>query len=118
MARFYARTHLDRHNHIKRCLFDCEQGRTDLALDRLHDLHEEFPENPDVIYGEALVRSHYLGQGVMARDLYEKAYHLSTPGVPPRAFAAFNTATLARTSDEFHCWVRLARDAAPRDKQV
>ena len=59
---------------IQRCYFEADQTRVALALERLGALQERFPNDARISYAEGLVRRDYLGQGLRARDLFEKAY--------------------------------------------
>ena len=56
----------DKLDSIERCFFDAEHGWITLSLDRLDDLKNEFPSDPQVLYAEALIRKGFLGQGIKA----------------------------------------------------
>jgi tetratricopeptide (TPR) repeat protein len=101
--RFYRRTTTDKINHLKRCLFEAGQGRVRTALERVHDLADEFPRDADVLHVEARIRKDWLGQGARACELSEAAYHLD------HSFAnAHNAALFARTEDGFRRWSEIA----------
>ncbi|MBK9681528.1 MAG: hypothetical protein IPO69_22180 [Saprospiraceae bacterium] len=75
--RFYKRTQQDKlDSAYNRSFIDAKQGRVYLALLRLQDLTEEFPEDAHVIYAEALLRMEFLGQGMIAQPLFKKAFQL------------------------------------------
>src|SRR5882672_11580506 len=117
--RFYTRTSDDKLNGGKRSLEEAERGRVRLALERLQDLAEEFPNDPETLYVEGLVRRDHLGQGILARELFERVYHLIPPGnsrlAETRAFAACNAAMLSRDEPEVRRWLPLARQTGPND---
>lgn len=120
--RFHHRTHDDKLTAGKRSLAEAERGQVHLALERLRELAEEFPDDPEVLYPEALVRWDYLGQGVRARDLFERVYHLIPVGdqrlAETRAFAACNAAGLSRDEHELRRWLAIARQAGPGDQDL
>jgi hypothetical protein len=57
---------------VERCYFDAEQSRLKLALDRLRGLDDQFPEDGRITYAQGLLRRKYLGQGIQARELFER----------------------------------------------
>jgi tetratricopeptide (TPR) repeat protein len=101
-------------NSLNRCFFDAEHGRVNLALTRLKDLDDDFPHQAHVVYAEGLVRKDYLGQGIAARALFEKAYWLDTT----YGFAACNACKLAMTEKQFQEWAQNATSASPRNDPV
>lgn len=101
---------------IKRCDFEADTGLLKVALDRLRDLQSQYPDHPRLLYAEGLLRRDYLGQGLVARDLFERAYRAAVSlGVRGDVvwFSASNAATLARTEVEFREWAALAQAAQP-----
>jgi len=110
--RLYHRSQDDKVNGIKRCFFDARHGRVSLALMRLQDLDDEFPEDPQVTYAEGLIRIDYLGQGIAARALFERAYQCDNT----HAFAAHNATKFARDEQEFRRWAEISLSVAPDDQ--
>src|SRR4051812_34321450 len=117
--RFYKRTRDDKLNAGRRSLEEAERGQVHLALERLRDLSAEFPNDPEVLYVEGLLRQDHLGQGIMARELFERVYNLIPPSDPrlaeTRAFAACNAAMLSRDEAELQRWLPLAIQAGLGD---
>ena len=58
----------DKINYINRSFFDAEHGWITLALNRLESLLNEFPNDPQVLYAEGLIRKDFLGQGIKAEE--------------------------------------------------
>jgi tetratricopeptide (TPR) repeat protein len=120
--RFHNRTRDDKLTTGKRSLAEAERGQVHLALERLLDLADEFPDDPEVLYVEALVRWDHLGQGSGAQELFERVYHLIPADdrrlAETRAFAACNAAVLSRNESELHRWLALARQAGPNDPDL
>jgi tetratricopeptide (TPR) repeat protein len=100
-------------NHIKRCYFEAQQGWVSRALERVQDIADEFPREATVFHAEATLCKDYLGRGLAARDLCEKAYQLE-----PTEMHANNAAMLARNEEEFSKWTELALKAAPHDLAI
>ena len=102
---------------INRCHVEAADGRVSLALERHRQLANEFPEDCHRAYDEGLIRRDYLGQGLIARDLFEKAYELATQSdvTSTRWFAACNAANLARDEQEFRRWASIAVTLAPEE---
>lgn len=117
--RYYQRTRDDQLNAGKRCLVEAERGQVDLALERLRDLAEEFPNDPDALYIEGLVRHEHLGQGLKARELFEQVYYripaFDRRCAEIRGFAAWNACILSRDEEEFQRWLTLTLHANPSD---
>ncbi len=98
-----------------RCYLEAEQGRVDLALERMKDAAEEFPKNAHFVYAEADIRARYRGQGVRAGELFAEAYHLSL-GQNKREtawFSAFNARLYASTEQAYRDWAQRALELAP-----
>lgn len=101
--RLYHRKKDDKLNAINRCFFDAQHGRVSLALDRLEDINDEFPHDAQVAYAEGLIRKDYLGQGIAARELFEKAHNIDNS----HDFAACNATKFARDEEEFRKWAQI-----------
>ncbi len=101
--RLYHRKKDDKFNAINRCFFDAQHGRASLALDRLKDINDEFPHDAQVAYAEGLIRKDYLGQGIVARELFEKAYNFDNS----HDFAACNATKFSRDEEEFRKWAQI-----------
>ncbi|TSA40845.1 MAG: hypothetical protein D4R58_02200 [Betaproteobacteria bacterium] len=114
-TRYYQRDRDDKINSINRCFTDAEQGRIELALVRMGDLMEEFPNDASVLYARGLLQRDFLGCGLKARDDFEKAFHAASPGEEVRGLAACNVATLARSYEEFERWSATALEILPGD---
>jgi tetratricopeptide (TPR) repeat protein len=101
---------------ITRCYFDADHGRPWLAVRRLKELGDEFPENAHVLYAEGVIRRDSLGQGIVARELFEQAYHCATrrDHRNTRWLAVCNASGLAASEQEFRKWSELARRARGR----
>lgn len=113
--RFYQRRAIDIRGSIERCRFDAEQGKISLALERTNDLSDEFQDHADLAYAEGLLRAEFLGQGLMARSLFERAYHLAPPKSRTAYFAACNVAVYARDWKERRDWSKRALETEQRD---
>jgi len=101
---------------IRRCYFESDQTRVALALSRLMELGEQFPDDARISYTEGVLRRDHLGQGLRARDLFEKAYWVGIRCGLPGDYcwsAASNSADLARDETEFQKWARLTETAPP-----
>lgn len=81
----------------KRCFADAENGRVWLALMRLEDLREQFPDDANVDYAEALIRIDYLGEGLKAGQLCWKA----SQSEPRLREALFNSVKYAPDRETF-----------------
>ena len=112
--RLYHRSQDDKINGIKRCFFDARHGRVGLALERLRDLEEEFPRDPQIRYAEGLIRADYLGQGIAARALFEKAYESDNS----HRLAARDATLLARSAEEFRKWAEITLSIAANDRSI
>lgn len=113
-VRFYRRDQEDKLWCLNRCYFDAEHARVDLALTRLHDLQEEFPDDAKVLYAQGDILRRFLGQGLAARELFHCAYQASHDHL----FSAFNAAHLAASAEEYHHWIDIAERLAPADPDV
>src|SRR4051794_12428081 len=101
---------------VERCYFEADQTRVALALDRLKELGEMFPDDAKISYAEGVLRRDHLGQGLRARELFEKAYHAGVRSGLCGDYcwsAASNVADLARDASEFQKWARLTETAPP-----
>ncbi len=112
--RSYKRDQEDKINSINRCFFDAEHGWVQLALDRLADLRQEFADDGQVEYAEALIRKDFLGQGNLAEEFFLKALRAD----PSHKFAAFNAGKYARSWDEFQRQARVARKVCAGDPDL
>jgi len=104
---------------INRSYFEADHGRVNIALERLQEIANEFPDDAHIIYAQGTIRRDYLGQGVVSRALFEKAYNLSVNSKPAgetRWFALCNLACLARDKEELSHWVEKAMLERRRDK--
>lgn len=121
MSSFYKQDQEDKRNSINRCFFDAEHGWVSLALDRLAQLHEEFPDDPQVHYAEALIRKDFLGQGLSAEQEFliaqEKATNRSRTN-ENYLFSTFNAAKYARNITEYRRQAAIARELAPDDADI
>jgi len=115
-TRYYQRDRDDKINSINRCFTDAEQGRIELALLRIADLLEEFPNDASVLYARGLLQRDFLGSGLKARDDFENAFRASSLGEEVRGLAACNTATLARSYEESENWSAVALEILPKDR--
>jgi tetratricopeptide (TPR) repeat protein len=107
--RLYHRSRDDKEWGISRCHFDAEHSRVGLALDRLGDLSDEFPDDAQIVYAEGVIRRDFLGQGLVARELFERAYRLDDR----HWSAAVNATLLARDEEEFRKWAGVFQAVAP-----
>jgi tetratricopeptide (TPR) repeat protein len=111
--RFYKKTNEDKiDTAYKGCFNDAKSGRPWLALLRLEDLAEEFPNDSHVTYAEALLRLEFLGQGLLAQRLFAKAFELDNNNT----LAVFNAAKFAPNEQEFDKWSRIALKIAPNEE--
>lgn len=111
--RLYRRTRDDQLNACSRSHFDAENGRIALALNRLADILDEGPSNnqvkAEVFYAEGIIRRDFLGQGLKARELFERVYALD----PKHAFAVINATHLARSVEEMVRWAAIFLEVVP-----
>jgi tetratricopeptide (TPR) repeat protein len=63
---------------INRSYFEADHGRVDLAFERLRELTDEFPDDPHTLYAIGQLRRDYLGQGILSREIFEKAYYAAS----------------------------------------
>ena len=101
---------------IQRCYFEADQTRVRLALERLRGLEEQFPGDARIAYAEGIVRRDYLGQGLRARELFDRTHSLALRSGLSGDYcwmAACNAAALARNDNEFRTWVQLTATAPP-----
>lgn len=96
----YQPPHRERKETIARCYFECEQGWTGVAIRRLEEALARFPKDPQVLFALGQVREQFAGQGLAARDLFDRAWDADHA----HPLAAGNMATLARDETEFHLW--------------
>ncbi len=101
---------------INRAHFDATHGRVTLGLLRHHELTVGFSDDAHVIYDQAVFRREYLGEGLAALALFEKAYDLAGRAGEKGTlwFAACNAADLSRSEEEFRHWAALAIQASPK----
>jgi tetratricopeptide (TPR) repeat protein len=114
--RFFIRAQSDAMMAINRCYYDADRGRTALAIARFQDLAIEIPENARILYAEGVVRRGFLGQGLTALELFQRAHELATTQnlkTDTAWFAACNAAGLARNAEEFRHWAHLAIRGRP-----
>ncbi|MFA5414070.1 MAG: hypothetical protein WC295_01140 [Methanoregula sp.] len=117
----YHRDNNDKINSINRCFFDAEHGWITLSLDRLQDLHQEFPNDPQVQYAEGLIRKDFLGQGVQAEECFLAAQKNSknkSKNNENYLFSTFNSTKYARNLDEYRRQEKIARHLAPNDRDL
>jgi len=115
LTKYYPRDQDDKNDSINRCYSDAEQGRIGLALLRIGDLLEEFPNDANVLYTRGMLQRGFLGAGLKARDDFEKAFHAANPGEEVRGLAACNVATLARSYEDHDIWTAIALEIRPSD---
>lgn len=112
--RLYHRKKDDKLNAGNRCFFDAQHGRVSLAIERLRDLDNEFSQDAQIVYAEGLIRKDFLGQGIEARELFEKAYELDNT----HAFAVCNATLFSRNELEFSKWAKIAKKVASKDRDL
>lgn len=95
---------------INRAYFEADHGRTSLALERLKALAGEFPDDPHILYAYGHIRRDYVGQGVVSRQLFEKAFNSASNNntANTRWLALCNWAGLAANKEELRHLVELA----------
>jgi len=112
--RLYHRTQDDKINGIRRCFFEAKHSRVSLALERLRDLGDELPGDPQVFYAEGLLRIENLGQGVAAGGLFQRAFQADSTHIP----SLVNAVKFARDEREFRRWADIACRAKPDDRTL
>ena len=118
MKRLFNKENADKLDSIDRCFFEAEHGWISLSLDRLSDLSDEFPEDPEVLYTEGLIRKDFLGQGLKAQELFIAAQKFeANPNSKSDNFklATFNAAKYARNENEFRHQASIALRLFPDD---
>jgi len=121
IPRMYRRDQEDKLHTIARCFFEAEHGWISLALERLADLTDEFPDDPQVDYAEGMIRRDFLGQGIAAEDLFLRAQQHATDRTHSNEnylFSTFNAAKFARNQAEYRRQERIARTLAPNDPDL
>ena len=111
----------DKLDSIERCFFDAEHGWITLSLDRLDDLKNEFPSDPQVLYAEALIRKGFLGQGIKAEDLFLEAQCTATNRTKENEnylLSSYNSAKYARNIKEYIRQEKIFRKLAPNDPDI
>lgn len=101
---------------IVRAVHDEDTGHTDLALLRLADAHEAFPDHGSLLYLEGLVRQNRLGQGIRAYDLFTRAFKAARQGRGVKTtawFSASNAALLAPDENAYRHWAQTADKSRP-----
>jgi tetratricopeptide (TPR) repeat protein len=84
-------------------------SRVALALLRLDYLSAKFPNDPDIAFCEGVIRIDYLGQGVAARELFEKAHNSDYKDLS----AARNVTFFARDENDFMNWSKRSMKSPP-----
>lgn len=118
---FYQQDNADKLTCINRCYFDAEHGWITLALDRLKDLHRNFPADSQVLYAEGLIRKDYLGQGIIAEECFLKACICSKNKSKTNEnyhFSSFNSAKYARDIDEYRRQEKIVREMFSNDPDI
>jgi tetratricopeptide (TPR) repeat protein len=111
----------DKINCINRSFFDAEHGWITLALNRLESLFSEFPNDPQVLYSEGLIRKDFLGQGIKAEEYFLAAQKNASERSKRNEiypFATFNSAKYARNINEYNRQKKIARELAPNDPDL
>jgi len=106
---------------INRCFFDAEHGWLTLSLKRIEYLYQEFPDDPQVEYAEALIRKDFLGDGIKAEELFIKAQNHATIKNKSNEnflFSTFNSVKYARNEAEFREQYNIANSIAPEDQSI
>jgi tetratricopeptide (TPR) repeat protein len=117
-TRLFSRDAEDKLNSIKRSFSDAEQGRLELALERLRDLLDEFPSDAHVLYAQGIILRDRLGSGLDAREHFERAFRAASPNEEVHGNAACNVASLARNESELWQWLDTAERDLPNDQAV
>jgi hypothetical protein len=97
-----------------RCFADAENGRVWLALLRLDDLREQFPNDAHINYAEALIRLDYLGEGTKAQELCWGAFQSN----PQLKEALFNSVRYAPDRKTFHARISEAQRKFPNEPGI
>ncbi len=116
--RLYRRDREDKINSLNRVVADAKQGRAALALERIADLLDEFPDDASVLYEKGLLLRDNLGAGIEARACFERAYHAAAPGEEVRGLASCNAMSLAADEAEADKWFAVAADLRPSDEML
>jgi tetratricopeptide (TPR) repeat protein len=117
MSRYFRHSADNIASLVQRCFFEADQSRLDLALQRLLELKDQFPDDAKILYAEGVIRRDYLGQGLLGRDLFECAYENALRSRLAGDYcwsAASNAAGLARTEQEYRKWAALTTTAPPQ----
>jgi hypothetical protein len=95
---------------INRAHFEANNSYVSLALMRLSELAEEFPNDSHIAYAEGMIRRDFVGQAAEARALFEKALQLSTTKqlAETRWFSLCNLIGLAENEKKYRLWVEVA----------
>lgn len=121
IRRLYRRDQEDKLHTIARCFFEAEHGWISLALERLADLADEFPNDPQVEYAEGMIRRDFLGQGIAVQQLFLRAQEHATNRSHTNEnylLVTFNAAKFARNEAEYRRQERIARTLAPYDPDL
>lgn len=113
--------HVKKINTLNRCFFDAEHGWLTLAFQRLVDICNEFPCDPQIEYAEALILKDFLGEGLKAQDLFLSANQHATTRVKSNEnflFSTFNSVLYARNEPEFRERLKMAQELAPSDPDM
>jgi len=99
-----------------RAHWEAEHGRVKLAIARLQELADEFPQNPHVAYDQGLLWCHHVGNGHRAREFFLMAARMADEQnvKGTRWFAARYLAILSSSPDEARSWVDIILSLAPR----
>jgi tetratricopeptide (TPR) repeat protein len=117
----YIKDQDDKINILNRCFFDAEHGRLTLSLRRISDLSKEFPDDSEIEYVEALIRKDFLGQGLLAEELFIKAQTHSKQKNKSNEnylFSTSNAVKYARNVDEFHKQFQILFSLNPEYKDI
>ena len=105
----------------ERCHLEADQGRVSLALSRIRELDEEYPDHPKVLYAIGQMHLEHLGAGMAARPYFKRAHDLALKQCPEAETAWFCTCNLvatAPTADERRAWVRTAvQERGPQQEE-
>lgn len=100
-----------------RCFFDAENGRTWLALLRLEDMRNQFPDDPDINHAEAIIRVRFLGQGLVGQDLCWKAF-TQKPNLQDTSQALSLALNSSPDANTFQTRAAVALRTYPNDQSV
>lgn len=110
--KFYQRQPDEVQTVINRCYFDADHGRVSLGLARLDELGREFPGNAHIAYAEGQIRRDYLGQGLAAGPLFERAHEIALAQnlrTETQWFSTCNLVQLAAKEADWRRWIGVAR---------